>query len=150
MPQYIPPITKVQRGKNHHYQDGAGHRIPGVTTILGNGIPKPNLITWAANITAEVAVNDWDTLADMPVAARLKALQDARYSTTDKAKKRGTEVHGYGEQLVKGEAVAKHSRRAARPLRSLRPLPQRLPRRTRPRRSRRRRPTSTATPAPST
>jgi hypothetical protein len=103
--QYTPPVKRVQRGKNHHYQDAQGHRIPGVTTILGNGIPKPALINWAANATAEYAVDHWDQLGDLAVAARLKTLQGARYETSDKAKKRGTEVHELGERLVKGEAV---------------------------------------------
>jgi hypothetical protein len=105
MTQYTPPVKRVQRGKNHHYTDALGHRIPGVTTILGNGVPKPALITWAANATAEYAVDHWDQLGDLAVAARLKTLQGARYETSDKAKKRGTEVHEYGERLVKGEAI---------------------------------------------
>jgi hypothetical protein len=102
---FTPPVTRKQRGKNHSYVDANGHRIPGVTTILGNGVPKPALINWAANATAEYAVDHWDRLADLPVAARIKTLQGARYEVTDKAKKRGTEVHGYGERLVKGESI---------------------------------------------
>ncbi|SLE90543.1 Uncharacterised protein [Mycobacteroides abscessus subsp. abscessus] len=103
--KFIPPIKRVDRGKNHWYVDGNGVRIPGVTTILGNGIPKPALINWAANSTAEYAIDNWDELTALPVASRLKTLQGARYEATDKAKKRGTEVHGYGERLVKGEKV---------------------------------------------
>ncbi|WP_078290692.1 hypothetical protein [Mycobacterium sp. D16R24] len=103
--KFIPPIKRVDRGKNHWYVDGNSVRIPGVTTILGNGIPKPALINWAANSTAEYAIDNWDELGELAVAARLKTLQGARYEATDKAKKRGTEVHGYGERLVKGEKV---------------------------------------------
>jgi hypothetical protein len=102
---FTPPVTRKQRGKNHSYVDANGHLIPGVTTILGNGVPKPALINWAASATAEYAVDHWDELGDAPVAARLKTLNGARYETTDKAKKRGTEVHAYGERLVKGESV---------------------------------------------
>lgn len=105
MSTFQPPVKRVERGKNHHYVDAHGHRIPGVTTILGNGVPKPALINWAANTTAEAAVDNWDQFGDLPVAARLKALQGARYEKPDKAKKRGTEVHAYGERLVKGESV---------------------------------------------
>lgn len=103
--KYIPPVQRKQRGRNHFYVDGNGQRIPGVTTILGNGVPKPALINWAGNTTAEFAVDHWDELGEYPIARRLKTLQDARYSVSDKAKKRGTEVHGYGERLVKGEKV---------------------------------------------
>jgi hypothetical protein len=105
MSQFVPPIRRIKTAKGHYYKDGAGHRIPGVTTILGNGVPKPALINWAANSTAEAAVDRWDELTELAPSARLKKLQGARYEATDKAKKRGTEVHGYGERLVKGEAV---------------------------------------------
>lgn len=105
MTKFAPPIRRVDTAKAHYYKDANGHRIPGVTTIIGNGVPKPALINWAANATAEFAVDHWDELGDLPASARLKKLQGARYETTDKAKKRGTEVHGYGERLVKGESI---------------------------------------------
>jgi hypothetical protein len=103
--KYLPPVTRVERGRYHYYTDGDGHRIPGVTTILNDGIPKPQLINWAANATAEGAVNDWDNLAQLPPAARLKALQGIRYDVTNKAKGKGTAVHKYAEQLVQGHEV---------------------------------------------
>lgn len=106
MTKFTPPLKRVDTAKGHHYKDANGHRIPGVTTILGDGVPKPALINWAANATAEWALDHWDELGDLSPAARLKELQGARYSTTDKAKKRGTEVHRYAERLVKGEKVA--------------------------------------------
>lgn len=105
--KYTPPVRRVERGKGHYYVDSdqPPNRIPGVTTILGDGLPKENLINWAANATAEYSLNHWDELSDMPVADRLNTLQRSRYLVTDKAKRRGTEVHAYGEQLVKGEKV---------------------------------------------
>ena len=103
--QYSPPVARVETKRGHYYKDGQGQRIPGVTTILGDGLPKAALINWAANATAEAAVNRWDELSDMPPAQRLDALKRARYETTDKAKRRGTEVHGYAERLVQGEEV---------------------------------------------
>lgn len=104
--KFTPPMKRVETAKGHWYKDSQGHRIPGVTTILGDGVPKPALINWAATATAEWAVDHFDELTEMTPAARLKKLSGARYETTDKAKKRGTEVHGYGERLVKGEKVA--------------------------------------------
>lgn len=103
--KFVPPIRRIETANGHYYKDGAGHRIPGVTTILGDGVPKPALINWAANSTAEYAVDKWDRLTELEPSARLKELQGARYSVSDKAKKRGTEVHGYAERLVKGEEV---------------------------------------------
>lgn len=103
--KYSPPVRRVETKRGHHYLDGQGQRIPGVTTILGDGIPKPQLINWAGNATAEAAINRWDELADLPPAQRLETLKKARYEVTDKAKRRGTEVHGYAERLVQGEQV---------------------------------------------
>lgn len=103
--RYMPSVARVETKRGHYYKDGQGERIPGVTTILGDGLPKAALINWAANATAEAAVNRWDELADMPPAQRLDALKKARYETTDKAKRRGTEVHTYAEKLVQGEEV---------------------------------------------
>lgn len=103
--RYQPPIRRKDTAKGHHYVDAAGTRVPGVTTILGDGVPKPALINWAANATADAAVNRWDELADMPPAKRLDALRKARYEEKDAAANRGTVVHGYAERLVAGESV---------------------------------------------
>jgi hypothetical protein len=105
MTKFARPMRRIDTAKGHHYKDAQGHRIPGVTTILGDGVPKPALINWAANATAEWAVDHFDELTEMTPAQRLKTLQGARYGVSDKAKKRGTEVHKYGERLVNGEKV---------------------------------------------
>ena len=89
----------------HYYQDANGKRIPGVTTILNDGLPKPALINWAANATADYAVNNWEHLSDIGVADRLKVLKKARYEDRDAAAKRGTEVHALAEKLMLGEEV---------------------------------------------
>lgn len=99
-------VDKVAFGKpTHYYVDADDKRIPGVTTILNDGMPKPALINWAANATADYAVNNWDTLTDMGVADRLKVLKKARYEDRDAAAKRGTEVHELAEHLLKGQEV---------------------------------------------
>ncbi len=103
--QFKAPIRRQETAKGHYYKDANGHRVPGVTTMLGDGVPKPALINWAANSTAEYAVDNWDKLSELGISERLKELQGARYAVTDKAKKRGTEVHAFAERLVKGEQV---------------------------------------------
>src|SRR6516164_7653033 len=65
MMKYCPPIRRITRGKKHHYEDADGRRVPGVTTILDGGLPKKELIGWAANITAETTLNHWDTLDEL-------------------------------------------------------------------------------------
>src|SRR5262249_8169112 len=76
-----------------------------VTSVLNDGLPKPALINWSANATAEGAVNNWDQLAELGPAARLKALQNIRYELSNRAKGKGTAIHSYAERLVAGEEV---------------------------------------------
>ena len=97
-------FRKRKYGKNHaYYLDDV--KLDGVTTLLGNGLPKPALINWAANSTAEAAVDRWDELAEMSLSERLKVLKGARYAISDEAKQRGTEVHDLAEKLAKGEEI---------------------------------------------
>ena len=51
------PKTRIQRSGGGHSYFLDGERVPGVTTILGNGIPKPALIGWAANTVADTVAN---------------------------------------------------------------------------------------------
>lgn len=114
MSTFTPPIRRVNRGRNHWYCDADGLKVPGVTKILGDGIPKPALIGWAANTTAEYAVDHWADLATKSPSAQLKELKKAQYADRDTAARRGTDVHKLAEQLVAGvevevpEALAGH------------------------------------------
>lgn len=103
--KYTPPIRRHDTAKSHYYKDADGNRVPGVTTIIGDGVPKPALINWAANATAEYAVDQWDELGALGPAARLKRLQGARYDVKDTAARRGTEVHRAAEELLAGKSV---------------------------------------------
>lgn len=105
MSGYIEPITRVETAKGHHYTDGNGRRVPGVTTVTDGGLPKKALIDWAGNSTAAYAVDNWDELAKLPPTARLKRIQGGRYEDKDRAANRGTEVHALAEKLITGEEV---------------------------------------------
>ncbi len=105
MNDFTPPIRRRNHGKGHSYVDANGAKVPGVTTILSGGVPKPALIGWAANTTADYAIDHWDRLAELPPTARLKELSRARFADRDAAAKRGTEVHGLAEQLVSGHEI---------------------------------------------
>jgi hypothetical protein len=99
-------IVRKNRGRNHWYIDeDTGQRVNGVTTITGDGLPKPALINWAADATAEYAVDHWDELSAMGPAARLKALKSGRYASRDEAANRGTQVHKLADRLVQGQQV---------------------------------------------
>lgn len=99
-----PRFYRRNFGKGHaYYLDGA--KLDGVTTLLSNGLPKPALVNWAANTTADYATDHWDELALMPMSARNKELRQARYADRDAAAKRGNEVHDLAEKLAHGEEV---------------------------------------------
>ena len=100
-------IKRIDSGRNRWYIDTETDlRVPGVTTLMDKGLPKPALINWAASATSEYAVDHWDELADLTPSVRLKTLNRARYADKDKAANRGTAVHDLAEKLVQGERVA--------------------------------------------
>lgn len=97
-------IKRINRGKGHSYEID-GRKADGVTTLIGDGMPKPALVNWAANQTAGYAVDHWAELAELPLSKRLDTLKRARYFDLDQAAKRGTEVHAIAEKLSHGEEV---------------------------------------------
>lgn len=97
-------FRRRQYGRNHAYYLGE-RKLDGVTTLLGNGLPKPALVNWAGNATAEYAVDHWDELAELSHSKRLETLKKSRYAISDEAKHRGTEVHDLAEKLALGEEV---------------------------------------------
>jgi hypothetical protein len=97
-------VRRIDRGRGHSYTID-GEKADGVTTMLGDGLAKPALINWAANTTANYAVDNWADLGELAPSARLEKLKRARYEELDKAARRGTEVHRLAERLVKGIEV---------------------------------------------
>lgn len=107
---YIEPVRRVDSttrfGKpTHHYVDGNNQRIPGVTTILSDGMPKPALVGWGIKSVAEYAVDHWTELDGKAPSERLSTLKGSPYADRDRAARRGTEVHALAEQLVHGQEV---------------------------------------------
>lgn len=103
------PIRRVDgtyRGRpTHHYIDANGARVPGVTTLLDKGLPKPALLPWGIKTVAEYAVNERERLTGMKPTEMLSELKGAPYRERDAAAKRGTEVHALAERLVQGLEV---------------------------------------------
>lgn len=99
-------IRRVNNGRGHSYVDTkTGLKIPGVTTVAGNGLPKPALLNWAGDATAEYAVDNWDALSKLPLSERLKKIKGGRYEKRDAAANRGTQIHKLAERLIAGERV---------------------------------------------
>lgn len=80
-----------------------GNEVPSVTTIL-NALPK-NLSQWAADAAANTAVERWDELGQLPLTKRLDVIRYAHRDVVNAAALRGTEIHDYGDKLVRGETV---------------------------------------------
>ena len=114
-----PPTRRVRAGKSGHRYivDGKNYSGRGVTKLIGDGIPKPALIGWAARITAEAAVYERDTWLPMATGGRPKAaiewLKEARWQSTNEAAVRGTDVHVLAARLADGETVDVDDRTAS-------------------------------------
>lgn len=100
-------IARKNNGRNHWYidLDAGGERVPGVTKLAGDGLPKPALLNWAGDATAEYAVDNWDELSKLPLSERLKKMKGGRYEKRDAAANKGSQVHKLAERLIAGERV---------------------------------------------
>lgn len=109
MSGYTAPIRRKE-GKSfgratHWYVDANGLKVPGVTSILSAGWPKPALVGWGIKSVAEYAVDHWDDLTEAKPSERLTTLKGSPYADRDAAANRGTAVHALAEQLVHGVEV---------------------------------------------
>lgn len=91
-------------GRGHAYYLG-DRKLDGVTTLISGGLPKPALVGWAGRTVAEKAVNEWDELAGLPVAERLKRLVKAPDEARNAAGVKGTRIHALADKLAHGEQV---------------------------------------------
>lgn len=101
-------VVAKQVGKNRWYidEDRGGQRIPGVTTIVKDGMPKPQLMNWHANATADYTLDHWDELAALPASERLARMKKGRYEFRDSAGDKGRLIHRCAEDLMDGKKVA--------------------------------------------
>jgi hypothetical protein len=98
-------FSRRNHGSGHsYYLDDV--KIDGVTTILSEGLPKNGLIQWAADCAADLACDEWDTLAELPLSERRKQLARAPAARRDAAAVRGTRVHALADKLANGQQVA--------------------------------------------
>lgn len=91
-------------GRGHAYYLG-DRKLDGVTTILSKGLPKPALVQWAANTAADLAVDEWDQLAELPPSERRKRIAKAPDASRNAAAVRGTQIHALADKLANGEEV---------------------------------------------
>lgn len=102
-------LVRHNVGSNHYYTDtlpdGDEIRVPSVTTILSDGIPKSGLVAWSAGLAAEYAVEHWDELGSVGTLEKIKRIQGAARAERSKAAGKGTTIHRIAEKLLHGESV---------------------------------------------
>jgi hypothetical protein len=102
---------RIPRPSQGWYRDPeTGHKLRRVTTILGQGYPKPELVFWAANLTATDAFATLPTLvsASLRPAEREAAYDWLRKGHIRKKDERGdigSAVHDLVEAHVLGEPL---------------------------------------------
>ncbi len=92
-------------GNVSHFYKLDGERVPGVTTIINGGVPKPGLISWAAEQAAIVAIDrseEWLFLDRDEAVAYVKAEHER---VRDAAGARGTHMHEHAEQYLRTGVV---------------------------------------------
>lgn len=97
---------KFSPGNHSYWLDKK--RVPGVTTLLGKGLPKPALPYWSAKCVAEYVADNPDgveTLREMGREPMVAALKGIPWQKRDEAAVRGTDVHAIAERVVHGEQV---------------------------------------------
>lgn len=85
-----------------------GKPVPGVTSILSKGIPKPAIPYWAARVVAEYVADEPEKVEALRATGRdpmIAALKGMPWTKRDEAAVRGTEVHALAERVIHGESV---------------------------------------------
>lgn len=93
--------------KTHRYRLD-NKPVPGVTSLLSGGLPKPALVYWSAKMVAEfVADNEADVeqLRSMGRGPMVAALKATPWQQRDEAAIRGTDIHDLAEKIAHGEEV---------------------------------------------
>lgn len=104
-----PDVTIKRRnyGRGHGYFiDGV--KADGVTTLIGDGVPKPALTAWAARVVAEHVADNLDAVAAMGPLGRdaiVSALKSLPWSDRNKAATKGTDVHELAAKLIDGSEI---------------------------------------------
>lgn len=98
-------LKRVNTSYGHRYTLD-GKPVPGVTTLLSGGLPKPALPRWAAKTAAEYVAANLETLTQLPdPESVIAAVKQSPWSQRDRAAVRGTDVHKIAEELIHGRDV---------------------------------------------
>jgi hypothetical protein len=108
-PRGIVRSDFTRNGKTFHTYKIDGYKAQGVTTLLNGGLPKPQLVGWAARTVAEYVAEhreDVRMMLDGWDSQRIvDDLKGAHERQRDAAAGRGTEVHKLADALMHGQDV---------------------------------------------
>jgi hypothetical protein len=97
-------IQRIPRGSGHSYALD-GQRVPGVTSVLSNALPKHALPHWYAEQAAAWAVDHLELAAALGDEAWKRQATAAPKDAANRAANRGRDVHSHALALLAGEAV---------------------------------------------
>jgi hypothetical protein len=121
-PALAVSINGVRRYKHPNRHGGAP--VYASVTHTVKAMPAPALISWAAKVTAERAVERSETWLTMPASEAVAYLKAAPNQQRDAGGARGTDTHGYIEHLLQGgktEAANGYEQAAAAFVRDFQP-----------------------------
>jgi len=105
-PKRPAPKTRIQRHGNGHSYYLDGEKVPGVTKILSDGIPKNGLIGWAGSTVADFVVNNLATARGSDGRTRIVA-DDLVREALAWNESRGTHAVKVGSEALPRLALAK-------------------------------------------
>lgn len=100
-------LYRWESGNNHYYKLD-GERVPGVTTLIKEGLPAPALLPWGIKTVARFAAQHVDELWAMRAMGEesiFQALRNKPFQERNDAGVRGSTIHTYAEKLSRGEEV---------------------------------------------
>lgn len=100
-------MTLKFNAKTHRYWLD-GKPVPGVTTLLKDGYPKPALVYWSAKAVATFVADNPDGVEQLRAMGRepmIAALKGTPWEQRDQAALKGTEIHALAEQVVHGQEI---------------------------------------------
>jgi hypothetical protein len=102
----MPELRRLDHGRGHTYTVD-GRAIPGVTTLIGDGCPKPALVRWAPRKVAEYVADNLEQLhgAELGRDSLIGLLAGVPWADRDAAANRGTQVHDLAQRLAHGDEV---------------------------------------------
>lgn len=99
--------TQDKNGRRLYRDPVTEKRVPSVTTVMGMKA-KPLLVPWAAKMSAEFAVENWEALSELSREERIDRIKSAHKTRAQDAADLGDSIHIYAEAFLKGEELPEY------------------------------------------